>query len=187
MIERARPLAFPWLALPWLALALLAAGARPAAAQSGAVQATAPEPPPPGRLPMRLALQTEGAVGVYPGDFYNHLAGLRLDLLFSPRVAFGGYLGYANLKGKDGRAHDLLPYVQVEYTAGPAGGVRIPIRFASGYLPRNGPVARVATGFAFALTPALDLVTELLAPMVWVTGNQMVLSMDLAAELSFRF
>src|SRR5690349_18591227 len=105
-----------------LAGSLLAASAAPAAAQV----AGAPAPPPPGaapagaaapgtaapiiqqpaepqvpagRLPMRLALQTEGAIGVYPGDFYNHLAGARVDLVVSPHVSFGGYLGYANLKG----------------------------------------------------------------------------------------
>jgi hypothetical protein len=176
-----------------LIVASLLAAASPAAAQIGGaptgLQAPAPPVPPPqrDRLPMRLALQTEGAVGIFPGDFYNHLAGVRLDLVFSPHVSFGGYLGYANLKGKDGRAHDFLPYVQVEYMVGPPGGVRIPLRFASGYLPRNGPVARLATGFAFALTPTIDLVTELLAPMVWVTGDQMVLSMNLAAEIAWRF
>ena len=180
-----------------LAAASLLATAGPAVAQMGGaptgptpgLQAAAPVPPPPQkeRIPMRLALQTEGAVGVFPGDFYNHLVGVRLDLVVSPHVSFGGYLGYANLKGKDGRAHDVLPYAQVEYLIGPPGGVRIPLRFASGYLPRNGPVARLATGFAFAVTPTVDLVTELLAPMIWVTGDQMVLSMDLAAEIAWRF
>jgi hypothetical protein len=181
-----------------LAVASLLAAAAPAAAQSGAAPPTGPTPglqapaavPPPAqkeRIPMRLALQTEGAVGVFPGDFYNHLVGVRLDLVVSPHVSFGGYLGYANLKGKDGRAHDVLSYAQVEYLIGPPGGVRIPLRFASGYLPRNGPVARLATGFAFSVTPTVDLVTELLAPMIWVTGDQMVLSMDLAAEIAWRF
>ena len=136
---------------------------------------------------MRLALQTEGAVGVFPGDFYNHLVGVRLDLVFSPHVSFGGYLGYANLKGKEGRASNLLAYAQVEYLAGAPNGVRIPFRFASGYLPRNGPVMRLSTGFAFPVTPTVDLVTEVLAPMIWLTSDQMVLSMDLAAELVFRF
>jgi len=173
-----------------LAGALLAAAAAPAAAQvAGAAvqQPAATTPVPAGRLPMRLALQTEGAIGVYPGDFYNHLAGARVDLVFSPQISFGGYVGYASLKGKDGRVSDLLATVQVEYLAGSPGGIRIPIRFASGYLPRNGPVVRASTGFAFPLTPALDLVAELLAPMVWVTRDQMVLSMNLAAELAYRF
>ena len=173
-------------ALALLACALVAAA--PAAAQTAGVQATPPPPPaPPERLPMRLALQTEGAIGLYPGDFYNHLVGARLDLVFSPHVSFGGYAGYANLKGKDGRVSDLLAYVQAEYAVGSPGGIRIPIRFASGYLPHNGPVVRAAVGFAFPIAPTLDLVTELLAPMVWVTRDQMVLSMNLAAELAYRF
>jgi len=175
-----RPLAPPVL----LAASLLAASV-PAAAQT---TAPAPEEPAPAtRLPMRLALQTEGAIGVYPDDFYNHLVGVRLDLVFSPHVSFGGYIGYANLKGKEGRSHGVLPYAQVEYLTGPLGPIRVPFRFASGYLPRNGPVARFSTGLAFRLTPSLDLVTELLAPMIWVTHDQMVLSMNVALELAYRF
>ena len=138
-------------------------------------------------LPFRLAVQTEAATGVATGAFHNQLAGARLDLQFSPRVSFGGYLGYANLKGKDGRTSNLLTYAEVEYRTGAAGdAVRIPFRFASGYLPRNGPVVRLATGLAFALTPRLDLVTELLAPMFWVTNDQMLLSMNVSLELAFK-
>ena len=132
----------------------------PAGPPHGTAPPPAPSPPPPpaqapasDRLPMRFAVQTEAAIGVYPGDFYNHLAGVRLDLVFSPHVSFGGYVGYANLKGKDGRANNVLPYAQVEYLLGPPGGVRFPLRFASGYLPRNGPVVRMSAGFAFPLTP----------------------------------
>jgi hypothetical protein len=173
------------LAPPALLAASLLAASVPAVAQTAA---PAPQTPAAAtRLPMRLALQTEGAIGVYPGDFYNHLVGVRLDLVFSPHVSFGGYIGYANLKGKEGRSHDLLPYAQVEYLTSPLGPIRIPFRFASGYLPRNGPVARFSTGLAFRLTPSLDLVTELLAPMIWVTHDQMVLSMNVALELAYRF
>jgi hypothetical protein len=176
-------------------VALLAAETAPAGPPTSAPEtvpatataAQAQPPSTPARLPMRLALQTEAAIGIYPGDFYNHLVGGRFDLVFSPHVSFGGYLGYANLKGKEGRASNLLAYAQVEYLAGSPGGVRVPFRFASGYLPRNGPVMRLSTGFAFPLTPTIDLFTELLAPMIWLTSDQMVLSMDLAAELIFRF
>ena len=44
----------------------------------------------------------------------------------------------------------------------------------------------MATGFAFALTPRVDLVTELLAPMFWVTNDQMLLSMNVSLELAWR-
>jgi hypothetical protein len=168
-----------------LALLLAADGAPEPAPPT--VQNAAAQPPAPPRLPMRLALQTEAAIGLYPGDFYNHLVGGRFDLVFSPHVSFGGYLGYANLKGKEGRASNMLAYVQAEYMAGAPNGVRVPFRFASGYLPRNGPVMRLATGFAFPVSPTVDVVTEVLAPMIWLTGDQMVVSMDLAAELIFRF
>jgi hypothetical protein len=172
------------------ALMLSAAGVpRPAVAQHAAAAATtAPAPVETVRLPVRVAVQTEAAFGVHPGDFYNQLVGARVDLQFSPHVSVGAYGGYANLKGKDGRAHDLLMYAQVEYLAlAPGSPVRIPLRFASGYLPMNGPVVRVAAGVAFALTPKVDLVTELLAPTVWVTRDQAVLSMNLALELAVKF
>jgi hypothetical protein len=161
------------------AVAAVLAAAPTARGEEAAAEVTAAPP-----LPLRLAVQTEGAVGAYPGSFYNQLAGVRLDAQFSPHVSFGGYVGYANLKGKGGRAHDVLPYAQVEYLFGsPGASVRLPVRFASGYLPHNGPVVRMAGGLAFAVSPRVDIVTELLAPMLWVTGGEMVLSMNLSLEL----
>ncbi len=158
-----------------------------ASAQTPASPPTNPTDNAAPRIPIRIALQTEAAFGVLRGSFHNQLAGARVDLRFSPRVSFGGYLGYVNLKGKDGRAHAVLPYAQIEYMAGdPSSRVRIPLRFASGYLPNNGPVVRVATGLAFTLGPNVDLITEVLAPMVWLTNNQTLLSMNLSLELVFR-
>ncbi|MEA2700416.1 MAG: hypothetical protein QOI66_4687 [Myxococcales bacterium] len=162
-------------------------GAAATAARPGQAQ-TPPEPPVATTLPLRLALQTEAAFGVITGAFRNQLVGARLDLGFSPRVHFGGYLGYANLKGKDGRANSALTYAQLEYLAGDLDArVRYPIRFASGYLGGNGPVVRLTAGLAIALTPKLDLITELLAPTLWVTNNQLLLSMSLSLELALRF
>jgi hypothetical protein len=164
-----------------LTLALLAslACAAPRAAR-------ADEPASPA-IPKRLALQTEGAFGVATGPFQNLLLGARLDATFSPRVSLGGYLGYANLKGKDGRTHAALTYAQLEYLFGePGATVRFPLRFASGYLFANGPVVRVAGGLDFVLTPKIDLVTELLTPMVWLTNNQTLLSLDLSLEVLIR-
>jgi hypothetical protein len=159
----------------------------PTSAPQVASQTATPSPEVAPHIPIRVALQTEAAVGVVKGSFYNHLLGARVDLQFSSRVSFGGYLGYVNLKGKDGRAHSVLPTAQVEYLVGdPASRVRIPLRFASGYLPGNGPVVRAATGLAFALGPRVDLITELVAPMVWLTNNQMLMSMNLSLELAVR-
>lgn len=158
-----------------------------AALLSCALASTAKAADPDAAPPVRLAIQTEAALGVTPGEFRNHLLGARLDFEFSPRVSFGGYLGYANLKGKEGRAHDLLAYGQVEYLAGRAESpIRFPLRFASGYLPWNGPVARIAAGVALRISPRTYLVAEPLAPMFWITREQMLLSMNLALELLIR-
>jgi hypothetical protein len=153
-------------------------------ASSRAQQAPAPEPG------MRVAVQAESARGRVTGPFHNALAGVRLDLVCSPRVSLGGYLGYANLKGKEDRAHTLLGYAQVEYLAPLSPhlyNLRVPFRFGTGYLGRNGPVVRAATGLAIALGPRVDLITELVTPMFWVTNNQTLFSMNVALELAARF
>lgn len=168
-----------------VALLLFAAVLPASAGAQGLPTVTAQTPPP--SLPLRLAIQTEGANGVFTGKFHNQLAGLRLDVLASPNVSFGGYLGYVNLKGKEGRASNILPYAVVEYRVGaPTDAVRFPLRFATGYLPRNGPVVRMAAGLAFNLSQRIELVTELLAPMFWVTNDQMLLSMNWSIELAIR-
>ena len=155
---------------------------------SAALAQPAAPPAPNDALPLRLAVQTEAALGVATGPFYNQLVGARLDASFSPRVSLGGYLGYANLKGKDARLHSALTYAQLEVLFGePGATVRFPLRFASGYLFGNGPVVRAAAGLDFALSPKVDLVTELLTPMVWLTNNQTLLSLNLSLEVQVRF
>jgi hypothetical protein len=170
----------------FLSIATAAVGGA-AGAQMPPPVAVAPAPAPEAEpaLPVRLALHLEGAAGVATGSFKNGLAGGRIDARFSPHVSLGGYLGYANLKGKDGRAHAALTYAQLEYLTGQTGDrVRLPVRFASGYLGGNGPIVRLGAGLALALSPRVDLVTEL-ASMVWFTNNQTLLSLDLALELAF--
>jgi hypothetical protein len=137
-------------------------------------------------IPLRFAIQTEGARGAVTGPFYNHMLGARLDLVVSPHISFGGYLGYVNLKGKDGRTGNLLPYASIEYLAGdPIATTRLLLRFASGYLPNNGPVARMAGGVAISLSARTQLIAEI-APMFWVTNDQMLLSINGAIELAWR-
>jgi hypothetical protein len=153
---------------------------------TGRAQETAPPTEP----AVRAAVQVESANGRVTGPFHNVLAGLRLDLVFSPRVSLGGYVGYANLKGKEDRAHTLLGYAQVEYLAPLSPhffNLRVPLRFATGYLARNGPVVRAATGLAVALSPRMDLISELFTPMFWVTNNQTLFSMNVSLELAARF
>jgi hypothetical protein len=137
-------------------------------------------------VPLRLALHVEAANGVVTGSFHNQLFGARLDGRFSEHLSLGGYLGVGDLKGKDGRAHAGLVLAVLEYMAGdPATTVRYPLRFASGYLAANGPVARVSGGLAIAVGQKVDLIGEL-ASMVWITNNQNLLSLDVGLEVAFH-
>lgn len=140
-------------------------------------------------LGLRLALQSDAAEGRATGDFRNQLLVLRLDLFFTPRASLGAALAAANLKGKQGRAGNLLPMVVVGYRSplGSSGRWNVPLRFAMGYLPRNGPVARVSAGIAYALGARWEIGADLIAPMAWVTNDQMLLSMNFALEVSRRF
>jgi hypothetical protein len=138
----------------------------------------------------RLAVQVESALGHTGAGFRNGLAGLRVDLVFAPRVSLGAYAGVANLKGKDGRTQSALGYVQLEYLAPLAPqflNLRVPLRFATGYLARNGPVVRASLGVAAALSPRIDLIAELFTPMAWVTHDQTLFSTNLSLELAMRF
>jgi hypothetical protein len=57
------------------------------------------------------------------------------------------------------------------------------MRVATGYLPKNGPFARLSAGLG-ARSGNVDFTFELVAPTLWVTKNEPVLSMDFAAEIA---
>jgi hypothetical protein len=134
--------------------------------------------------PLALAVRGEIATGKEGGGFVNRLLGVGLGYEFAPAVHLTAQL-HVNLKGKDGRDHALMPTVQGEYRLAVDWGVvkSVPLRFASGYLPRNGPVVRASAGLLFPLSSKVDLVAELLSPMVWVTNDQTLFSMNVALEL----
>lgn len=147
-----------------------------------------PEPPEPAWPPrFRLALKSESAIGVSGDGFYNHLLGARLDRRFTPKWAIGLSVAYANLKGKDGRAHNVLTMAELEYRANLSDDWAIPIRFSSGYLPKNGPVVRASAGVGYEFAEDVELAVDLIAPMGWVANERVVLSLDLAAELGITF
>ena len=136
---------------------------------------------------VRYALLVEPAFGVGSGSFYNQLVGARVDYRFTRELALGPYLGYANLKGKDGRTHNVLPYLNLEYRprfgAGSAFG--LPLRFGTGYLPNNGPFLRLSAGVSYALSPQTDIVIDVFTPTFWVVHDRTVISLGAAIELSF--
>jgi hypothetical protein len=133
------------------------------------------------------SLQLESAQGVATGKFANTLLAGHLDYAFASRLGLGGYLAIANLKGKDRRVSALLPAALVSYEKPPGAGhsVSFPIQFATGYLARNGPVAKLAAGLAWAVGRRTDIIFSL-ATMAWVTRDDMLLSVNLALELRFR-
>lgn len=137
---------------------------------------------------VRLALQTEGAFGLSEHFFYNHFAGARLDYAFTPDFAMGAYAAYANLKGRDGRTANVLSYLQLEYrlALSDSSRVRVPLRFAAGYLPKNGPLLRLAAGPSFPLGRSTRLGFDLLAPTFIIVHDRTVVSLDVAAELCFE-
>jgi hypothetical protein len=61
----------------------------------------------------------------------------------------------------------------------------VPLRFGSGYLPKNGPVLRVAAGPSFPLSNTVRLGLDLFAPTFVIVHDRTVVSLDVAAELSF--
>lgn len=184
-----------------------AAGERPpsrgADEQAGDATGTSkPAPPPPEREapepapqepegPMRhwdLAFQTEGAIGTSENIFYNHMAGARIGYRITRRILLGAYVGYANLRGENGRVHNMVMYAQLEHRVriSTANDLTIPLRFGAGYVPYNGPMLRLAAGLNIPIARRVELGFDLLSPTFWVLPSGTTVSLDVAAELVFR-
>ncbi len=173
-----------------------------AAAAALRAQATAPgapSGPPPVTAPLErsrhpgrrwdVAVQTESAIGAGDTRFYNHLLGARLDLRITRGFLLGAYFGYANLRGRNDRANNLLAYLMLENRVEVVGvdGLSVPLRGAVGYLPYNGPFVRIAAGVNYALNDRFELGADILAPTFWFTPDRRVVSFDLALEGVLRF
>jgi hypothetical protein len=176
-----------------------ATGEQPSQAQPVGTQppATAPPRPPepepePEAPPIRhrwnLALQTEGAIGTSQDMFYNHLFGARVDYRITRDILFGLYVGYANLRGKDGRVHNVLTYLQIEdrVRISSESDITVPLRLGLGYLPYNGPVVRLAGGVNIPLSRQIELGFDVLVPTFWILPDRTAVSLDLAIELILR-
>jgi len=178
------------IALALLAASRHAAGAEPvptAAPRGDAISAsTAPGPTEAPPLEQRVTAFSTTAFGLSGSGFLNELAGARFELGYTPRLTLGFSLAYANLKGKSGRAANLLPEALLGYRIPLGHVVGWPVHLGGGYLPKNGPTLRVGTGFDFQLGERVLLDLTLLEPMVWVTRNRPESSLNLGAALSVR-
>lgn len=168
----------------WLVCAALFV---PTHALAQATEATAP-PAPSVAYPLRVGVASTSAFGVSNARFFNQLLGARVDYRFTPRFAFGGLLSYANLKGKDRRVHNVLPEAFLEYRI-PYVAERfgVPVRFALGYLPKNGPTLRIGAGFDFALSERVSMDIVPLEPMVWVNRERPEVSLNGSFSLRLAF
>lgn len=167
-------------------LAALTAAAPATATVSSPATVTAPASEP---SRARFALRAEPAFGVSGGSFYNQLVGARLDYRFTDELSLGGYVGYANLKGQHGRAHDVLPSLELEYrpSLGSSSSFGLPLRFATGYLSGNGPVLRLSAGISYAVSSKVDVVLDAFTPTFWVIRDRTVASLGGALEVSYAF
>lgn len=138
--------------------------------------------------PRRAAVHSTTAFGVRGGRFVNQLVGARFDLLTASRFAVELDVAYANLDGKDARVHNVLPQLALRYRL-PFGntGLGLPLRFAGGFLPKNGPTARAAAGLDFDATDSVRLELTPLEPMLWVVRERSEVSFNLGANLSIGF
>jgi hypothetical protein len=144
-------------------------------------------PAPPTFSPARFALRAEPAFGVAGGRFFNQLVGARADYRFTEQLALGAYVGYANLKGQEGRANNVLSSLELECRPllDASGRLGMPLRFATGYLPNNGPVLRLSMGLSYALSPNVDLVLDAFTPTFWVIRDRTVVSLGGALEIDW--
>jgi len=138
--------------------------------------------------PRRAAIHSTTAFGLRGRHFVNELVGVRADLLTASRFAIELDVAYANLDGKDERVHNVLPQLALRYRL-LLGGSRfgVPLRFAGGFLPKNGPTARVAAGIDFDATDAVRIELTPLEPMLWVVRERSELSLNLGANLALAF
>src|SRR5262249_11226363 len=119
--------------------------------------------------------------------FFNQLVGARADYRFTEELALGAYVGYANLKGQDGRAHNVLTSLEFECRPRLDASKRLglPLRFATGYLPNNGPVLRLSIGLSYPLSQHVDVVLDAFTPTFWVIRDRTVASLGGAFEMSW--
>lgn len=169
-------------------LLLTALVAPPAPAAPAPAPATAPAPAVTVAYPLRLTLASTSAFGVTHAKFFNQLLGARIDRRFTPRFAFGAALSYANLKGKDRRAHNTLLEVFSEYRAPlKQEAFGLPLRFALGYLPNNGPTLRLGAGLDFAISERVSCEITPLETMLWLTRERPEISMNGSVALRIAF
>jgi hypothetical protein len=138
-----------------------------------------------------LTLQTEASIGTTQGSFYNHFAGARVDVRLTRDFMFGAYFAYVNLEGRAQRENNFFLQIDAEYRIRPAAGLdlTIPLRLGVGYLPFNGPTARISAGLNYALDANWEIGADIIAPMFYFLPaiGRVAVAFDFALEVGYRF
>jgi hypothetical protein len=139
--------------------------------------------------PFELGLLAHGAFNPGRDPYTNVLAGARFAYFPMDRLGISGSLQYANLRGRSGRVHNLLPLVGVETAVDlvPSVGLFVPVRAELGYLPFNGPVLRLTAGVAFTVYRQLRLELDFVQPTIWWVNENASVSLDVGAYLTWTF
>jgi hypothetical protein len=139
----------------------------------------------------RGALALIAGPGIGSGELRFHTFNLRarLELRITQSVAASLITGYVNLPGGGQRVHNVPILGQIEYKVAIADveRLRIPIRFAMGYIPFNGPVARASAGLNYELNHAWEVGADLIAPTFLSSPSAAHLAFELSVELVRRF
>lgn len=138
-----------------------------------------------------LTLQTESSIGTTQGSFYNHFAGARVDVRLTRDFMIGAYFAYVNLDGRTQRQNNFYFQLDAEYRIRPSAtlDLTIPIRVGLGYLPYNGPVARVSAGLNYAFDENWEIGVDLLVPTFYFLPavGRVAVAFDFALEVGYRF
>jgi hypothetical protein len=138
-----------------------------------------------------LTLQTESSIGTTQGSFYNHFAGARVDVRITRDFMVGGYFAYVNLEGRAQRQSNFYVQIDGEFRIRPVAtlDLTLPLRVGIGYLPYNGPVARVSAGLNYAFDANWEIGADLLVPTFYFLPavGRVAVAFDFALEVGYRF
>ena len=103
----------------------------------------------------------------------------------------GGYFAYVNLEGRVQRQNDFYFQLDGEFRIRPSAGIdlTIPLRVGVGYLPYNGPVARISAGLNYAFDANWEIGADLVVPTFYFLPavGRVAVAFDFALEVGYRF
>jgi hypothetical protein len=78
----------------------------------------------------------------------------------------------------------VLGAIELELRPALGEGFWLPLRWSTGYLPKNGPFMRLSAGIGHALSSNVAIALDAFVPTFWVIRNRTVTSIGAALEVS---